>query len=91
MISSTLLDFLSGSVTLGMVAVAVFFLRFWSRSRDPLFLAFSMAFALLGFVQAMLAFSSMAIEERSWLYLIRLLAFLIIIVAIVRKNRGPAR
>lgn len=91
MMSETLLDFLSGSVTFGMVAVAVFFLRFWSRSRDRLFLAFAAAFALLGLVQGLLAFTAMAIEERSWLYLLRLLAFLIIIVAIVGKNRGPAR
>ena len=43
----TLLDFLSGSVTFGFLLAALFFLRFWRRTRDGLFLAFATAFLLL--------------------------------------------
>jgi hypothetical protein len=51
-----------------------------------LFAAFSAAFGLLGLNQALLTLSDIPVEERSPLYLIRLVAFLLIIVAIVRKN-----
>ena len=43
-----LYDFLSGEVTLGFLVCALFFLRFWRRARDQLFVAFALAFTLLG-------------------------------------------
>lgn len=85
--SMTLLNFLGGAVTFGFLIAGVFFLRFWKRTRDPLFLAFALAFWLLGFGQALLALSNIPVEERSWIYLIRLAAFALILVAIIRKNR----
>ena len=78
--------FLSGAITCGFLIASLFFARFWSRTRDGLFLAFAAAFALLGFGQALLTLSGVPVEERSPLYLIRLAAFLLIIVAIIRKN-----
>ena len=83
----THLDFLAGAITFGFFLAALFFLRFWKRTRDPLFLAFSTAFGLLGIGQALLALSDIPVEERSWLYLFRLAAFALILLAIVRKNR----
>lgn len=83
-----LLTFLSGAVAMGFGIAGLFFLRFWSKTRDQLFLAFTLAFWLLGLGQAMLAFSSVPAEERSWLYLLRLAAFVIILVAIWRKNKS---
>ncbi len=87
MMSTTLLTFLSGATVFGMVMASTYFLRFWMRTHDRLFLAFGSSFALLGIGQALLTFSDMAIEERSWLYLIRLLAFVIILASIGFKNR----
>ncbi|HYZ48227.1 MAG TPA: DUF5985 family protein [Sphingomonas sp.] len=78
--------FLSGAITFGFFVAGLFFLRFWRRTGDGLFLAFAAAFALLGINQALLIFSGIPVEERSPLYLLRLLAFLLIIGAIVRKN-----
>jgi membrane-associated PAP2 superfamily phosphatase len=83
----TLYDFLSGAVALGFVVCALFFLRFWYRTREELFLAFSLAFVLLGIGQTILALASIPTEERGSLYLIRLTAFALILVAIYRKNR----
>lgn len=82
-----LLDFLSGAITLGFFVAGLFFLRFWKKTHDKLFLAFAMAFWLLGLGQALLAFTSVPVEERSFLYLIRLAAFVLILIAIWRKNR----
>jgi hypothetical protein len=78
--------FLSGAITCGFLVAALFFARFWRRTQDGLFLAFAAAFALLGFGQALLTLSGIPVEERSPLYLVRLAAFLLIIVAIIRKN-----
>lgn len=83
----TLYDFLAGAVALGFFVCALFFLRFWRRTRDQLFLAFSLAFALLGTGQSVLALANIPSEERGSLYLFRLGAFAIILVAIIRKNR----
>lgn len=79
--------FLSGAVTMGFVTAGLFFLRFWRRTGDGLFAAFALAFWLLGIGQALLTLADIPVEERSWLYLLRLAAFVIILVAIGRKNR----
>jgi hypothetical protein len=83
----TLFDFLSGAITMGFLVAGFFFLRFWKRTRDALFLTFAAAFWLLGLGQALLAFTAIPVEERSWLYLLRLAAFSLILVSIWRKNR----
>jgi hypothetical protein len=91
----TLYDFLSGAVALGFAACALFFLRFWRRTREELFLAFALAFLLLGVGQTILTLANSAQtlpdEERGSLYLLRLFAFLLILVAIYRKNRQARR
>lgn len=78
--------FLNGAITCGFLVASLFFARFWRRTRDGLFATFAAAFALLGLNQALLTLSGIPVEERSPLYLLRLAAFLLIIVAIVRKN-----
>jgi hypothetical protein len=80
--------FLGGAVSMGFAVAALMFLGFWRRTREGLFLAFAGSFALLAINQALIALTSMAIEERSWLYLVRLAAFLLIIAAIWRHNRS---
>ncbi len=54
---------------------------------EPLFAAFAVAFWLLGLSQALLALADVPVEERSWLYVLRLAAFLVILAGILRKNR----
>lgn len=83
-----LFDFLSGAVVMGFALAGLFFLRFWKKTHDELFLAFTLAFWLLGLCQALLTFANVPTEERSWLYLLRLLAFAIILTAIWRKNHA---
>ncbi len=82
-----LVQFLSGAVTFGFLVAGLFFLRFWKRTGDTLFMAFALAFWLLGLNQALLALSDIPVEERSWLYLLRLAAFGIILASIWMKNR----
>ena len=86
----TLYDFLSGAVAFGFLVCALFFLRFWRRTRDGLFLAFALSFGLLGIGQATLTLADIPTENRGAIYLIRLAAFALIFAAIIRKNRLPA-
>ena len=46
-----MIEYLSGAVTMGFVVAAIFFLRFWRRTSDRLFLSFALAFALLALNQ----------------------------------------
>ena len=49
-------------------------------------MAFAWAFWLLGLAQALLAFTNIPVEERSFLYLLRLAAFSLILISIWFKN-----
>jgi hypothetical protein len=80
------ISFVSGIVTAGFLACGLFFLRFWSHSRDFLFLAFAAAFWLLALNVAVVVLVPEPDENRSWFYLIRLVAYVLIAVAIIRKN-----
>jgi O-antigen ligase len=80
--------FLSGMVTAGFLAAGLFFARFWSRSRDFLFLAFTLAFWLLALNQALVVLLPEPNDRESWFYLLRVAAFLLIAAAIIRKNAG---
>jgi hypothetical protein len=86
-------QYFAGMITMGMIVCAAFFFRFWLRSKDSLFLAFSLAFVLLALSHALTAFLRIPLEERSWLYLLRLAAYALLIFAILRKNvaRGAQR
>lgn len=77
---------ISGALAMGFLVVGLFFLRFWDRTRDKLFLAFAAAFALLAATNALPVMLDIPQEERGGLYLIRLAAFLLIIVAVLAKN-----
>jgi len=81
-----LIGFLSGMVAMGFITAALFFLRFWRKTRDALFLAFGTSFALLALTYFLPLLLTIPSEEQSLIFLIRLAAFALLIVAIVRKN-----
>ena len=82
-----LYEFLLGMLVMASSVVGLFFLRFWRRTRDRLFLIFSAAFWLMALNWALLATIGRD-EVKTELYLIRLLAFVLILIAIVDKNRS---
>lgn len=81
-------SFISGLITMGLLIAALFFFRFWKRTRDWLFVVFGLAFLLLALNQALIGLSDVTGEERSLLYIPRLAAFALLIAAIVGKNIG---
>ena len=87
-VTETIHLFMNGAVAMGCVVAGLFFLRFWRKSHDRLFILFAIAFWLLGINRVALTFVE-ADETRTYLYMVRLLAFLIILLAIIDKNRAP--
>ena len=79
-------DFLQGATMLASLGVALFFLRYWRRTRDRLFLAFSLAFAVFAANRVLLSALAEDSEARTAVYLVRALAFLLIAAAVLDKN-----
>jgi hypothetical protein len=79
--------FLMGAIAMASAVAALFFLRFWRETGDRLFLIFAGAFLLLGLTRIGLAMAGDQSEiDTSW-YWVRLAAFVLILIAIVDKNR----
>lgn len=84
-------QFLSGAVVMGFSVASLLFLSYWRRTRQSLFLTFAASFTLLAVNYGWLAVTNIPVEDRSPLFLLRLLAFALIIVAIFQSNRGKPR
>lgn len=76
-----------GAIAMAFGVAGLFFLRFWWDTRDRLFAIFALSFWLLGATRVALALARHTDEEHSYLYWVRLAAFLLILVAIADKNR----
>jgi Family of unknown function (DUF5985) len=80
--------FLLGAVAISYGLAGLFFLRYWQRSRDRLFALFAVAFWILAANRTAFALLDDGSELSSYLYVVRLVAFLVVLVAIVDKNRS---
>jgi hypothetical protein len=81
-----LLDFLQGAITTGYLVCSVFFLRFWRRTAERLFLAFGIAFVFLAMNQVLAWYLEAGDERTAYVYSLRVVGFLLILAAIVDKN-----
>ena len=79
--------FMLGAVALGCALAALFFLRFWRNTGDRLFAGFAAAFTLLGIHWTLVALTAPTDEHQPHFYLVRLAAFVTVLLAIVEKNR----
>jgi hypothetical protein len=79
---------ISGALVMGYFVAGLYFLRFWRDTRDRLFGIFAAAFWLLAAQRAALALAADPNGEQVLLYSVRLLAFVLILAAIIDKNRG---
>ena len=78
---------LSGGIATASIIAGVFFLRFWRSSRDRFFLYFAASFLMEGVNRFVLYLTVGLQEEAPVYYVIRLVAYGLIVVAIVGKNR----
>jgi hypothetical protein len=98
MILKALLNqFLSGGIMVGFLACGFFFYRFWKKTRDTLFAVFAVSFWILA-VERIFLLATVNLgdltgqhELREHVYWFRFIAFMLIIIAFVLKNREQAR
>ena len=83
------LSLMQGALAALSFVVAMFFARMWRRARDRFYLFFAIAFAI--FAVHWVVIAGHANEHTTWPYVTRLVAFVVIIAAIVDKNRSAAR
>lgn len=75
-----------GALAMGFAVAALFFLRFWRETRERLFGFFAIAFLLLSANRVGFALFADRDIRGDYLYWVRLIAFVIILFAIVDKN-----
>ena len=83
-----MLNVIHGAVIMASLCATLFFINFWYRMRDRFFMFFAVAFALLALNWTLLVIFGEASDGRSYGYLTRLAAFLLIIAAVIDKNRS---
>jgi len=86
-----MLEFLGGASFIATAAVALFFLRFWRDTGDRFFAFFALAFGIFAVNRLLLTALDDESEARTSVYVARAAAFGLIVLAIVEKNRAPAR
>jgi hypothetical protein len=79
--------FLMGAAAMASWTASLFFLRFWRDSGDRLFAMFAASFLLLGLTRLGLAWWQDSNETQTYFYWLRFAAFLLILLAIIDKNR----
>ena len=82
--------FLQGALTVCFLVGGAFFWRFWRQTHDRLFLLFALSFWIQAFTRVALTVFSES-DGRIYFYLLRLVAFGLILAAIVMKNIGTGR
>lgn len=88
MTQDVLNHFALGMMAMGFAVAGAFFLRFWKRTRDRFFLLFAIAFFVFSLNQAYFLLGRS--EDHLGYFGVRLLGFLVLLAAIVDKNRPRA-
>ncbi|WP_413561217.1 DUF5985 family protein [Bdellovibrio sp. HCB209] len=87
MSTEVLKQFIYGAVMMASFTSGVFFLKFWKKTADRFFAMFAAAFFMLAIERWFFVIMPNTNEENSWIFSMRLLAFLLITIAVVDKNR----
>lgn len=80
--------FLLGVIVTSSLVAGAFFLKFWRKTRDLLFLGFAAAFIIEGLNRLAFLFFEQPNMGNSLVYSVRLFSFLLILGAIIHKNRA---
>jgi hypothetical protein len=80
--------FLWGATAMGCWTAGLIFFRSWRGTGDRFFALFGAAFSILAVHWLALAVVGAVDETRHYFYAIRLVAFLVVLVAIIDKNRS---
>ena len=88
---TTVAALIAGALAAGYVVAGLFVAKFWSRTGDRLVAIFAAAFWLLAIQRIATVLSDRWLEDATPLYALRLVAFLLILIAIIDKNRQGHR
>lgn len=78
---------LLGAIAMAAFTIALIFIRFWRTTGDRFFVFFAVAFALIGLGRIALGAVPHSDDQTPVIYLIQLLAFVVILFAVIDKNR----
>jgi hypothetical protein len=81
-----MIELLSGALLFAYAIAGVHFLQFWRRTGDRLFSHFAIAFWLLALNELAISVPLFGDNPQGYVYLLRIFAFVTILVAIVDKN-----
>lgn len=84
-------ELLSGAIMMACFSAGIFFFKFWRKTHDKLFMLFGAAFFILSFERMLLGYLGNQLEPSPKIYLIRLSAFIVILIAIYMKNKEKSR
>ena len=84
-------EVLIGAIAMGLAAAGLFFIRFWRRTHDRLFLYFAASFWLEALNRVYLGLSESPSEGDPLHYAVRLVSYGLILVAIAEKNAQRTR
>jgi Family of unknown function (DUF5985) len=84
----TMNQILTGALAMAFAVAGVFFLRFWRDTRERLFALFAVACFVMAVNRVGLALAAQQDVRGDHLYWVRLLAFALILVAVLDKNRS---
>jgi hypothetical protein len=87
--SDSMNTFFWGATAMASWAVGLIFLHSWRFTADRFFALFGAAFWILSMHWVALGVVSAANETRHYFYAVRLLGFLLVLLAIADKNRRP--
>ena len=82
-------EFLLGGIAVASLVAGLFFFRFWLHTRDRFFVYFALSFWIEAANRTAMAFLSSPSEDSPAHYLVRLVAYGLILFAIIQKNRSP--
>jgi Fe2+ transport system protein B len=82
----TLTVALAAATGMGCAVAGLLFLRYWKTTRDRLFAFFAASFGLMAANRLALIVAGDTQEATTFIYMVRLAAFLLIIVGVLEKN-----
>ena len=80
-----------GAIAAASIIAGLFFLRFWKSTGDRFFLFFALSFGIEGVNRIFLGLMGGVREDAPAYYSIRLIAYSLILVAVLDKNRSRRR
>jgi hypothetical protein len=83
-------NMLNGAIAMAALVIAMFFLHYWIRTRDRFFLLFSLSFFIQSLNRVLMVHLPGIPESSALFYSIRFFAYLLILFAILDKNRNKS-